>query len=164
MTCCRPTGSGLAKVLTLCLRDLGVSENPACRSKGTVLLSLVRKRVRSLLHNWDLHRPVYTPGWSSSKVESWPGLRGAVPRPRGLCAPRVRPARRARKGADGGPGATWLGQAGKAPPGPLQASAFPNEKKKRGGGEGAGNTDFSSNLSEVGSSLGLSKVHVFWDA
>lgn len=136
-----PARSGFAKVLTLCVQGLARAGrgggNPAHRSRGpegAVLLSLVRKRSRSLLHHQESHRPVYTPGRSSRQAESWLGLRGAAPRPRGLCGQWVRPGQRACRGTDEGSGTVWLGESGGVSPGPLWASVLPTGK------EGAGST------------------------
>lgn len=116
-------------------RGVGGSENPAHRSRGpegAVLLSLVRKRSRSLLHHQESHRPVYTPGRSSRQVESWLSLRGAAPRPRGLCGQWVRPGQRAWRGTDEGSGTVWLGESGEVSLGPLWASVLPTGKGRAG--------------------------------
>lgn len=127
-----PARSSLTRVLTLCVQGLGVSENAAHQPRGHCPVESVQEmRSCPVPHHREPRRPVYTPGGSSGQVESWRGLRGWVPRPRGqtwwgACV-------------EGAPmrvlGPPCPGEAGQVPLCPLQASAFPDDKS-------AGNTDW----------------------
>lgn len=143
--------SGLARVLTLCLQGLGVSENAAHHSRGHCPVESGQETEScSLPYHGELRWPVYTPGRSSRKVESWRSLRGTIPRPRGLCKQQVKPddesIARAWMRALGPLGWGKLGKSFHAPPGP-QSTQQKNER--------AGNTDSNSNLPQIGGSLRL---------
>lgn len=120
-----PARSSLARVLTLCVQGLRVSENAAHQPRGHCAVESAQEmRSCPVPHHREPRRPVYTPGGSSGEVESWRGLRGRVLRPRGqtwwgVCVEGA-PMRVL------GPPARW--EAGQVPPCPLRDSAFPADK------------------------------------
>lgn len=156
-TCVICFRSGLARVLTLCPQGLGrgggVSQS--CSSVQRALPAESGQEhdpaPHRLLRNC---RSVYTPGRLSRKVESWLGLRGAV-RGQGVCAGNGQAWRESTKRAEMrvlGP----LGWKGWEGPSMCPLGPFSPLKKER-----AGNTDFSSDLLQMSSSLGVEQVHVF---
>lgn len=127
-----------------------VSHNPAHQSRGHCPAESGQEtQSRSPSPHQEFCRSVYTPGRISRKVESWLGLRGAVPS-QGVCVGNGSNLAGEHGGdTDEGSGTTWLGGVGRSfhvPSGPQ----FSPLKKER-----AANTDCSLDLLQISSSLGV---------